>query len=781
MVIISACTFVLNVAKNGAALHIGSASVNISDCGFDRNTYHTVEVTSRMGGTFDSPTGVGSAIYAVSGLATNGMFSFGEVFVVLIHQPRIATTNSKPAVVGSPVYSCNSGTSFTNFTYPYCEVCASGKYSLQEELESSCQPCAPGEYQDLFGQSSCSSCGPGRFSDGIQATACKECPPGKHGATSLPFYVCQECPSGQYQQFPSQNDCTLCPAGVYGATSGLSSSNCSGTCPSGTECPPGVSSATPLLPGYAASTREEAGGGWFIEQTKCRAGFFCLSGVEAACPQEKYSLAGSPFCDSKQPCTPGTYESNAWLSGPERCILCVAGTYSSASNAPSCKACEMGKYQSVSAQTFCVAHAQCSAGQRVLVVGSATAAGECADCLAGSFSGVANVASCTTCSDGQFQDKAGKTYCIDHASCSAGTRIDTEGTSSTNRSCTPCDVGTFSDIKNMVTCTVCISGQFQDQAGRTNCIDHTSCAAGMHVDTEGASASNRNCTPCGVGTFSGTVNSPSCTDCPSGKYQLSTGQPYCDTKQPCNPGTYEADSSSSSPIRCILCPAGRISTDTNVQSCTACKSGTYQTERGKRVCNEVSNMQFVAINAQTGEAEPQTCPEPTASGHGRGATCDGGIVEELPGFWRDPGKGSAVTSATQYYRCPQAHACLSGANCSQGHRGVLCAVCDREFAMTMGACLKCPGPAKAGETAGMVLGVLAAIAACGWVFHKRGGARKIKKALVSESTKRRSKSLFKVLCQLTKSAVFCSCLTVTQCPPPMLRLQSDFIQLLEPW
>jgi hypothetical protein len=231
MVIISASTFVLNVAKNGAALHIGSASVNISDCGFDRNTYHTVEVTSRMGGTFDSPTGVGSAIYAVSGLATNGMFSFGEVFVVLIHQPRIATTNSKPAVVGSPVYSCNSGTSFTNFTYPYCEVCASGKYSLQEELESSCQPCAPGEYQDLFGQSSCSSCGPGRFSDGIQATACKECPPGKHGATSLPFYVCQECPSGQYQQFPSQNDCTLCPAGVYGATSGLSSSNCSGTCP----------------------------------------------------------------------------------------------------------------------------------------------------------------------------------------------------------------------------------------------------------------------------------------------------------------------------------------------------------------------------------------------------------------------------------------------------------------------------------------------------------------------------------------------------------------------
>jgi hypothetical protein len=62
----------------------------------------------------------------------------------------------------------------------------------------------------------------------------------------------------------------------------------------------------------------------------------------------------------------------------------------------------------------------------------------------------------------------------------------------------------------------------------------------------------------------------------------------------------------------------------------------------------------------------------------------------------------------------------------------------------MGACTKCPSPAKAGEAAGVLLGVLAAIAAAAVVFQKRDGASRFKKALVSEKAKSGSKSLLKI-------------------------------------
>jgi hypothetical protein len=162
-----------------------------------------------------------------------------------------------------------------------------------------------------------------------------------------------------------------------------------------------------------------------------------------------------------------------------------------------------------------------------------------------------------------------------------------------------------------------------------------------------------------------------------------------------------------------------------------------------RFCNDVKKSEFVAYNAETGQDEPQTCPKATASGHGRGASCDGGVVTELAGFWRDPAEGSGVNENTAYYRCPQVAACTPG-NCSEGHSGVLCAVCERGYAMTLGACTKCPSPAKAREAAGVLLGVLAAIVAAAVVFQKRDGSRRLKKALVSERAKSGSKSLLKI-------------------------------------
>jgi hypothetical protein len=113
------------------------------------------------------------------------------------------------------------------------------------------------------------------------------------------------------------------------------------------------------------------------------------------------------------PCNPGTYEANAASSTPDRCV----------------------------------------------------------DCPTGSFSSTANAATCTACSDGQFQHEAGKANCVAHASCAAGTHVDTEGTLIADRNCASCGSGTFSDTENAATCTACSDGQFQDQAGQTHCVD----------------------------------------------------------------------------------------------------------------------------------------------------------------------------------------------------------------------------------------------------------------------------------------------------------------------
>jgi hypothetical protein len=163
-----------------------------------------------------------------------------------------------------------------------------------------------------------------------------------------------------------------------------------------------------------------------------------------------------------------------------------------------------------------------------------------------------------------------------------------------------------------------------------------------------------------------------------------------------------------------------------------------------RFCNDVKKSEFVVHNAVTGKDEPQTCPKATASGHGSGARCDGGVVTEQPGFWRDPARGSRVNSRTVYYRCPQVGACRRGANCSEGHHGVLCAVCARGYALRLGECKKCPGAAAAGEAAGILLGAVAAIVV-GVMAAKK--AHKLKKALVSEQSKLLVKSLLKVKVQ----------------------------------
>ena len=64
------------------------------------------------------------------------------------------------------------------------------------------------------------------------------CPAGSwslHGSTPCSF-----CPPGTYSLLPGSIICILCPVGTYGNRAGLSSSTCSGLCPTPSDCPPGT-------------------------------------------------------------------------------------------------------------------------------------------------------------------------------------------------------------------------------------------------------------------------------------------------------------------------------------------------------------------------------------------------------------------------------------------------------------------------------------------------------------------------------------------------------------
>jgi hypothetical protein len=109
--------------------------------------------------------------------------------------------------------------------------------------------------------------------------------------------------------------------------------------------------------------------------------------------------------------------------------------------------------------------------------------------------------------------------------------------------------------------------------------------AGQQVLNSPNGTLNRECGACVEGRFSDSSDSDTCTDCPLGKYILVASSPYCDVKQPCNPGKYDSDVESNLPGRCVACLAGQYSSLTNMESCTRCAVDTFQAANGSTFCS----------------------------------------------------------------------------------------------------------------------------------------------------------------------------------------------------
>jgi hypothetical protein len=190
-------------------------------------------------------------------------------------------------------------------------------------------------------------------------------------------------------------------------------------------------------------------------------------------------------------------------------------------------------------------------------------------------------------------------------------------------------------------------------------------------------------------------------------FQDKAGQPFCQTKQLCNPGTFEADSTLSGLDRCLLCPVHTYRLNLSALVCTDCPAGKYQDKPGSPVCDEVSNKDFVSI-AANGDRREVKCPVP---GLDPEFTCEEGQLKfTTAGFWHDGLPSSSTTGVfelalpidggTRFYNCPTKSNCAvnatSGAvTCMRNSAGVLCALCAPGYttgsAVASGSgCSECP-------------------------------------------------------------------------------------------
>ena len=410
--------------------------------------------------------------------------------------------------------------------------------------------------------SNCSACADGTFlSDGacVDVTLCQ---PGTYvaqAASAVTDRVCAACPSGTFSATSNSGSCVAwadCNRGSYVAaepsaradrvcascadgtsTSGPNQSTClaSTACPAGTvQTAPGTATEAPVC-------------------KPCTAGQFCAGGTAAAlaCTGDTWDHDGKPAtaCVAMTQCSAGTYIVNPGSATQNRaCSPCPQGSFSSGSNVSACSP-----------------WSDCAPGTYVTNVPSAGA-----DRI------------CKPCPTGTVATEANQSTCLAAEACPAGTVQTSGATATSERVCKKCTAGQF--CAGGTTPPVDCSGDLwdDDQNPATVCVPKTLCAAGSHVNFSGSSTTNRTCVDCAVGTFNASTNAAACTPwstCQTGSYVSSMPSAISDRQcAPCTPGTY---TTTANQPECIStgCSAGSVQTAAATASspavCQPCLSGEY--------------------------------------------------------------------------------------------------------------------------------------------------------------------------------------------------------------
>lgn len=315
--------------------------------------------------------------------------------------------------------------------------------------------------------------------------------------------------------------CIMCAAGTYCDGGG----GAAVSCPANTNSPAMSSSSIDCkcLPGMKGDGSRSC--------EVCSGKFYCMNGVENACPQNSTTNSPASSLVSQCMCDPGFTGTST-----TGCVKCGAGFYKSENGSGACVPCPGGTFSSA--------------------VGLSSVAG-CAECPSGYYSG-SGAQSCSLCANG-FTAKRGSSVCEQCTAgffsfvgsdgcvpCRAGT-YDAYPFSGTNETCTPCDPGTASSTLNATSGSVC-----------SVCGPGTISAAGSSV-----------CSPCGPGLFS-MGGTGICEVCPGNSTSSGgTGRSGCT----CLAGYYKVFNADGATFRCDPCPGGRYS-DANASVCSACPPGT---------------------------------------------------------------------------------------------------------------------------------------------------------------------------------------------------------------
>jgi hypothetical protein len=476
-----------------------------------------------------------------------------------------------------------------------CFMCPAGKFS-DESVAPFCTKCGAGRFSSDVGALSCKKCPAGQYTPDAEASSCLLCAPGTASRLSGEAR-CKRCPHGQYA-YAGQAACTAhstCPAGEF--LSGFRE-NLPGIC---TPCATGRHKMGAQRFDATCVAHAACRAGWFRAHAtpehegvckECLEGQFKVEGLEASAShmcgmhapcaageyRRGYSAASAGVCES---CAKGHFKStslayNETCAAQERCLAGHELLGQSTSSAGHCEPCAAGRFRSEAAMwTRCMV---CVAG----TFSSRDAATACTSCPAGQVQESSGKSRCHLCDvkRGQFQDFAGQRECKSVRRCAAGSQL-VEHSASSGGHCSHCEPGTFKEDTGEVDqkCMACAEGRFSS-AGASLC---TECAKGTYQDMKG----QLGCVPCVRGRFNaetGRTSELQCFSCPSGKFTAESGSASCTS---CTKGFFLSDAvrAVEASAHCTMCPKGRFQERDGSIHCVACPSGKYQHMQGGELCH----------------------------------------------------------------------------------------------------------------------------------------------------------------------------------------------------
>lgn len=436
-----------------------------------------------------------------------------------------------------------------------CEDCNAGSFGLEANA-AQCQSfteCAPGSRVAVEGSVAsdrvCEACPSASFTAKANQDECEPwtvCKPGEYIAeqgTAKRDQQCEPCPEGQFSTTENAGSCVSddeCPPGSQQLAAGTED-----TPPQCADC-----SAGEYCAGGAAPAESCPAGAWDHDAdpaTPCAIHTQCLAGtyvktagdsfdnqVCAACEAGTFSTANNTSsCSGWQHCAEGTYvQSQGSPTTDVGCVGCPSGSYADSEDQASCSEwtdcqpgffvesagsaeadrqcveCPDGQYSVSINAGACVAADQCAQGTRQTTPATGSAPPVCEACTAGNYcaGGEAQGQACSASTWDDDQDPA--TPCTAKTTCAAGQYVATAGSTTSDR-----------------TCTACASGKFSDTSNADECDVWSTCAAGTYIQAAGTSSNDRMCSDCAAGKFSSGTNASSCTTwstCSAPSFYMST-------------------------------------------------------------------------------------------------------------------------------------------------------------------------------------------------------------------------------------------------------------------